>query len=144
MDNLPPGVSDSDIPGNRPEDEAWEKVHELLDSEASVYGWGPEEAREMLWWGVLVYRNIRERSKERLPVGTPGVRDPDLPCDAFRPGKPGGDCETDGHYLCEECAERRLFVCEVCGTEYSSRAEMEDCIWRAVPLESHIDDDLEG
>ena len=24
--NLPPGVMDSDIPGNRPEDEKWEKV----------------------------------------------------------------------------------------------------------------------
>ena len=26
--DLPPGVSVSDIPGNRPEDEAWENIYE--------------------------------------------------------------------------------------------------------------------
>ena len=28
--NLPPGVSVSDIPGNRPEDEAWERLIERI------------------------------------------------------------------------------------------------------------------
>lgn len=29
--NLPPGVSVSDIPGNRPEDEAWERLMDRLE-----------------------------------------------------------------------------------------------------------------
>ncbi|MBP7292429.1 MAG: hypothetical protein KBB21_37720, partial [Nannocystaceae bacterium] len=38
------------------------------------------------------------------PPGTPGVRDPDHPCDMFSPGKPtNGGCQGDGHYLCGEC-----------------------------------------
>jgi len=43
---------------------------------------------------------------ERVPDGTPGVRDPDNPCEAFIPGTPHphGDCNTDGHYLCAECS----------------------------------------
>lgn len=41
----------------------------------------------------------------RVPDGLPGIRDVDAPCDVFEPGKPqvGGDCWTDGHYLCLEC-----------------------------------------
>ena len=31
MSNLPPGVSESMIPGNRPEDAAWDKFYEWLD-----------------------------------------------------------------------------------------------------------------
>ena len=31
LSNLPPGVSDSDIPGNRPEDVVWEKAEEAID-----------------------------------------------------------------------------------------------------------------
>jgi hypothetical protein len=32
-------------------------------------------------------------------------RDPAAPCpsQAFLPGKPSGDCYTDGHYMCAEC-----------------------------------------
>lgn len=42
--------------------------------------------------------------------GVAGVRDPDLPCDAFAPGTPdaGNRCDGDGHYLCWECSELRL------------------------------------
>ena len=38
--------------------------------------------------------------------GSPGVRDPDFPCEAFDgEGYAGnGDCEADGHYLCRECS----------------------------------------
>lgn len=40
----------------------------------------------------------------RLPrVGDEHVRDPEAPCEAFEKGKPKGDCETDGHYMCREC-----------------------------------------
>ena len=35
------------------------------------------------------------------PLGEPGERDPDAPCEGYQPGIPGhGDCESDGHYLC--------------------------------------------
>jgi hypothetical protein len=32
-------------------------------------------------------------------------RDLDFPCPSedFSPGKPNGDCDTDGHYMCREC-----------------------------------------
>jgi hypothetical protein len=47
--------------------------------------------------------------------GQPGLRDPDNQCEAFNPGKPGlrGGCNTDGHYLCDGCTERK--TCAGCG-----------------------------
>lgn len=39
MDNLPPGVRESDIPGNTPEDALWESMVERL----SVSGLSPGE-----------------------------------------------------------------------------------------------------
>lgn len=38
-------------------------------------------------------------------VGVSGERDPDHPCEEFRPGTPGtaGNCYGDGHFLCNEC-----------------------------------------
>jgi hypothetical protein len=41
------------------------------------------------------------------PIGTPGVRDKDAPCQEFQPGIPLGNCETDGHYLCAECTKKK-------------------------------------
>ena len=35
--NLPPGVSDSDLPGNRPEDEAWDEYWDGTDRPKDVY-----------------------------------------------------------------------------------------------------------
>lgn len=55
-------------------------------------------------------------------VGAEGVRDPEFPCDAFVPGKPEGDCETDGHYMCDECT--RMKLCE-CGRYRPSACESE-------------------
>lgn len=42
---------------------------------------------------------------ERVPDGTPGVRDQNAVCEYFTPGIPAGTggCLGDGHYLCEEC-----------------------------------------
>lgn len=56
-------------------------------------------------------------------IGEPGIRDADSPCDVFDPGTPGGgDCDTDGHYMCSECrhisereTRRRADLCEDCG-----------------------------
>jgi len=42
--NLPPGVSDSDIPGNRPEDMAWERLHECIDDVISREGMSDMDA----------------------------------------------------------------------------------------------------
>lgn len=55
-----------------------------------------------------MYRHLDEKpaKPDTGPVfGQPGVRDPDLPCGAFKPGAPAGDCLGDGHYLCGECSE---------------------------------------
>lgn len=40
------------------------------------------------------------------PVGSPGLRDRDAPCAGFESGTPLGECETDGHYLCDECINK--------------------------------------
>lgn len=46
--NLPPGVSISDIPGNRPEDEAWDKLYEeTILGYCDKHSIGPEEAAEI-------------------------------------------------------------------------------------------------
>jgi hypothetical protein len=49
----------------------------------------------------------------KLPMGIPGMRDPDNRCSGYAPrkhviGDALADCETDGHYLCKECAFRNL------------------------------------
>ncbi len=47
--------------------------------------------------------------------GANGVRDPEYPCAAFVGGSPTtrGECQTDGHYMCNECELRA--TCEWCG-----------------------------
>ncbi len=51
-------------------------------------------------------------SQKKLPHGIPGMRDPDNVCSGFTPRKrliddAQADCETDGHYLCNECAFKK-------------------------------------
>lgn len=50
-----------------------------------------------------------------------GIRDPNAPCSAFARGTPApapmGDCETDGHYICDECVRR--VTCDGCGKRWS-------------------------
>lgn len=75
-------------------------------------------------WGVLVaYVN------DRPIMGMPGVRDPEYPCEGFSPGEPErhgwGACETDGHYMCDECTERASCDCG-CGNRPSQCACL-DC-----------------
>lgn len=48
---------------------------------------------------------------DKLPIGIPGMRDPDNRCAGYAPrkrifGDANNDCMTDGHYLCKECAFR--------------------------------------
>lgn len=47
----------------------------------------------------------RDLVRSRIGIDVPS-RDLDYPCPsrAFRPGSPAGDCDTDGHYMCRECA----------------------------------------
>lgn len=54
--NLPPGVSESMIPGNRPEDAAWELFHEWLDDECGVNKLTFEEARLIWQTGLALSR----------------------------------------------------------------------------------------
>ena len=73
----------------------------------------------------------------RTTVGQIGVRDPESPCESYRP-RPGArpfahvseadvgpwnKCETDGHYMCVECLEISIEAlrgredrCRECGT----------------------------
>jgi len=53
-------------------------------------------------------RTFQKGNKE--PVGIPFRRDPESPCTGYEPRKKRlGDwdyCETDGHYLCQECCHK--------------------------------------
>jgi hypothetical protein len=58
---------------------------------------------------LFAYRRWARRDPDTLkPTGVPGNRDPEQPCTAYspRPYELGdwNDCESDGHYLCRECA----------------------------------------
>lgn len=64
------------------------------------------------------WRVMETYANGRTALGMDGIRDPDFPCDSFRRGSPlppgaPGACETDGHYLCDECVERA--TCAGCG-----------------------------
>lgn len=56
------------------------------------------------------------------------TRDADNPCDGFKRGKPQprAQCDTDGHYMCDECEERK--TCNGCG-ERPSRCECPEEDW---------------
>lgn len=61
------------------------------------------------WLALFAYRRWA-RPDEKKPVGIPGNRDPDHPCEAYAPRRRGpfewADCQTDGHWLCAECCHR--------------------------------------
>jgi hypothetical protein len=46
--NLPPGVTESMIPGNRPEDEGWERFHEQIDDDCYELALDVEQA-QVVW-----------------------------------------------------------------------------------------------
>lgn len=53
------------------------------------------------------WQNLCEQVNGRPGLfGTVGVRDPDGPCELFDGlgYDGGGDCMSDGHYLCTECS----------------------------------------
>ena len=61
------------------------------------------------WLALFAYRRWAI-AEGRKPVGIPGNRDPQAPCESYAPRKRKfGDwsgCMTDGHYLCRGCAHR--------------------------------------
>lgn len=63
----------------------------------------------------IAWRILELEVNGKAYVGQRGVRDPEFPCEGFEPGKPtiSGRCETDGHYVCDECVERA--TCGGCG-----------------------------
>jgi hypothetical protein len=61
-----------------------------------------------LWLCQFSYKRIKI-SQPKLPMGIPGMRDPDNRCSGYAPrkrlaGDASNDCESDGHYLCNKCA----------------------------------------
>lgn len=56
--NLPPGCNSSDIPGNTPEDEAWEKMLDRL----AESGLGVNEIERRVF-GVVLDADLKRRTK---------------------------------------------------------------------------------
>lgn len=75
-----------------------------------------------LWLCRFAYRRLKAMPMKDIPVGIPGMRDPYAPCTAYapRPHEAGefGDCMTDGHYQCDDCAHVKR--CPDCGNRVNS------------------------
>ncbi len=59
------------------------------------------------WLWLCRFASSRLPKGKKMPHGIPGIRDPEAPCTGYEPRKhEHGDyeCESDGHYLCAECA----------------------------------------
>ena len=49
LSNLPPGVTEDMLPGNRPEDIDWDNFHEWIDEIAGVYGiWNADDFMDII------------------------------------------------------------------------------------------------
>jgi len=62
LSNLPPGVTESMIPGNRPEDAEWERFHDAIDDDIFMGEMTVEEARQA--WFVGYHFIISNRRKK--------------------------------------------------------------------------------
>ena len=56
MSNLPPGVSASQIPGNTPEDEVWEKFIEQMCLDCDTHCLSAEEAHNVWRLGIAAFQ----------------------------------------------------------------------------------------
>ena len=65
--NLPPGVTESMIPGSRPEDQAWEDFHEQIDRDTDDLALVPEAAAEVWIAGLAAYglRSLIPKAKPK-------------------------------------------------------------------------------
>ena len=65
------------------------------------------------WVCRTAYRKLA-KAQSKMPCGVPGYRDPDVPCSGYEPRRVEDgdwtDCETDGHYLCDECCHKHKVV----------------------------------
>lgn len=58
--NLPPGVTDSMIPGNTPEDVAWEQLHEMIDDDCANGELSDMDAHVAWKLGFAAYERLRK------------------------------------------------------------------------------------
>jgi len=58
--NLPPGVTENMIPGNRVEDMEWERFWDNVDNDCSDMELAPAEAQAIWILGLVAYRNALE------------------------------------------------------------------------------------
>ena len=58
--NLPPGVTESMLPGNRPEDMSWERFHEWLDAEIEGNNLSLDDAYIIWRMGLTAYKTARD------------------------------------------------------------------------------------
>ncbi len=59
LSNLPPGCSDSDIPGNRPEDVALEDFHDKIDADCVANEMTITEAHEAWSIGLSEFMGLK-------------------------------------------------------------------------------------
>ena len=63
-----------------------------------------------LWLMRLAYRRVVVVTQ--VPDGIPTVRSIEAPCPGYAPKKACPEdwqgCETDGHYLCEDCCHKKV------------------------------------
>jgi len=61
------------------------------------------------WLCLFSYRRYAIAT-ENKPTGIPNNRDPNHPCTGYEPRTKRtmdwGDCDGDGHYLCDECCHK--------------------------------------
>ena len=81
--NLPPGVRDCDIPGNRPEDAEWERVHEGIDADAVAERMSDMDVSCAWRLGFAAYKQLRKLGGHLPHDESPGCKG----C-----GKPYGAC----------------------------------------------------
>jgi hypothetical protein len=76
---LPPGVEDSDIPGNRPEDIEWEELLEWISIEASKRSIPPGKIKECLEKFMNQYitgrsiKRCKSKMNRNRPKGPKGI-----------------------------------------------------------------------
>lgn len=58
--NLPPGVTESMIPGNRPEDIAWEKLHNDIDKDAEKARMSDVDASVAWQLGLDLWKRLKK------------------------------------------------------------------------------------
>ena len=64
MENFPPGVTDSMIPGNTPEDQEWERFYEKADKDCEEMGLYPDQANAIWEIGKAAWKAYRNNYDE--------------------------------------------------------------------------------